>query len=313
MSKACNCNAGLSNTGTGCTPFWNVAVKMIVVPYYDQDGNQNKITLTDTLDAAYFTALLNQADTSLRWLPLPSMLNVEDTRAESLMETFENGSMMMVQQGARSFKAIIAGRDATPQLLGNLETFRCVPFGVYGVDKQGNLIGSIGTQDLSDITELYPIRIDENSWDPTFVKPTDKTVQKINLGFYFNMDEQDSALRMIEASEIGTNLLTIKGLIDVFPVYTNISQTSFTVGLRTYYGTLLNPVRVEGLISTDFALYNVTDTASVTISTCTEISDGVYTITYTSQTAGDELKLTPTLNGYDFSQVVANHIDIPLT
>ena len=313
MSKACNCNAGLSNTGTGCTPFWNVAVKMIVVPYYDQDGNQNKITLTDTLDAAYFTALLNQADTSLRWLPLPSMLNVEDTRAESLMETFENGSMMMVQQGARSFKAIIAGRDATPQLLGNLETFRCVPFGVYGVDKQGNLIGSIGTQDLSDITELYPIRIDENSWDPTFVKPTDKTVQKINLGFYFHMDEQDSALRMIEASEIGTNLLTIKGLIDVFPVYTNISQTSFTVGLRTYYGTLLNPVRVEGLISTDFALYNVTDTASVTISTCTEISDGVYTITYTSQTAGDELKLTPTLNGYDFSQVVANHIDIPLT
>ena len=313
MSKACNCNAGLSNTGTGCTPFWNVAVKMIVVPYYDQDGNQNKITLSDTLNAAYFTALLNQADTSLRWLPLPSMLNVEDTRAESLMETFENGSMMMVQQGARSFKAIIAGRDATPQLLGNLETFRCVPFGVYGVDKQGNLIGSIGTQDLSDITELYPIRIDENSWDPTFVKPTDKTVQKINLGFYFHMDEQDSALRMIEASEIGTNLLTIKGLIDVFPVYTNISQTSFTVDLRTYYGTLLNPVRVEGLVITDFTLYNVTDTASVNISTCTETSDGVYTITYTSQTAGDELKLTPTLNGYDFSQVVANHIDIPLT
>jgi hypothetical protein len=313
MAKACACNAGLSNTGTGCSPFWQVAVKLIVVPYYDSDGNQNSIDLTDTLNQAYFTALINQADTSLRWLPLPSMLNVEDTRAESLMETFENGSMMFVQQGARSFKSIVAGRGATPQLLGNLGTFRCVPFGVYGIDKQGNIIGSIGTQDPCDITLLYPIRIDENSWDPTWIKPTDKTAQKINIAFYFHMDEDDASLRMITADEHNANLLTVNGLLDVCSEYSNLELTSFTVTLNTYFGTLLNPVRVEGLVITDFALYNVTDSASVTISTLTETSDGVYDLTFAAQTGLDELRLTPTQTGYDFAAVVANTIDLPAT
>jgi len=313
MANACACNAGLSNTGTGCSPFWQVAVKLIVVPYYDADGAQNYINLSDTLNQAYFTALINEADTTLRWLPMPSMLNVEDTRSESLMETFENGSMMFVQQGSRSFKAIVAGRDATPQLLGNLNSFRCVPFGVFGVDKQGNLIGSIGTQDNCDIVNIYPIRVDENSWDPTWTKPTDKTVQKINMGFYFHMDEDDSSLRMITAAEHGANLLTVKGLIDVCSEYSNLELTSFTVTLNTYFGTVLNPVRVEGLIALDFALYNVTDSLSVTVLTSTETSDGVYDITYAAQTGLDVLRLTPTLAGYDFAQVVANTIALPAT
>jgi hypothetical protein len=64
-------------------------------------------------------------------------------------------------------------------------------------------------------------------------------------------------------------------------------------------------------VAGDFALYNVDDSLAVTILTSTESPAGSYTITYAAQGSGEDLRLTPTKNGYDFSAVVTNLISIP--
>ncbi|WP_196302365.1 hypothetical protein, partial [Streptococcus pneumoniae] len=62
---------------------------------------------------------------------------------------------------------------------------------------------------------------------------------------------------------------------------------------------------LSGLVAGDFALYNVTDSAAVTVGSVAESPDGTYLITFAAQTANDVLRITPTKAGYDFSAVVA--------
>ena len=310
--KACPCNAGLSNSGTACTPIGKVAAQLIIVPLFGSDGTRNGITLTDTIDDTYISDRINDTDKTKRWYPLPVLKNVADDRAEPLTETFEDGSKIPIQQGVRSFSGLVVD-NSSPQLLGALESYSCFDFGVLVLDTDGNIIGTIGTQEECDITTLYPIRVDKGSWNPLFVKASDKLSQKIKVMFDFYRTEQDSALRMITAAEMTADTTALTGLVDVCAEYSAEDNTTFTATLKTFFGTPKSPVLVEGLIAADFALYNVTDSLAVTISTVTETSAGVYVFTFPSQTNADELRLTPTKTGYDFALVVANHIQMPLT
>jgi hypothetical protein len=312
--EACDCNASLANTGVDCTPILEIADKLIAVPLKDSTGARNSIDLTQTLNAAFWTGKVNDTDPTQRWYPLPSMKNANDERAESIKETFEDNSTAFIQQGVRAFSAVVVD-DGTQILQGKLETFRCQDFGFYVVDINGNLIGSLGNgQDGCEPSYLYPIAVDRGSFDPRFMKKTNNSAQKVMLSFNWKMTEQDKNLRMITATEAGYDLSSLTGLRDVCAVISDIDNTEFTVDLRvTGFGTLLNPVRVEGLVAGDFTLYNVTDAASVSVSTATETSDGIYTITFASQTNGDVLRLTPTLSGYDFTSVIAEEIQMPLT
>ena len=281
---------------------------MIFVPLYDGDGNLNKITLTDVLNAAYFTALVNQADKTKRWYPMPEMVNVTDVRGNSTIETFENMSKVFIQQGVRDFKALFV--QAPQQLLAALQSYRCDELGVYFVDICNNLIGTLGTdQDACDPSYLYPIRVDQNSIDPIFVKMTDKLSQKIEINFSFHMDENDSDLRVITQEEAGTNLTNLSGLLDICADYASIHTTGVTATLKVVgYGTPITPLTDKGLVAADFALYNVTDSASVTVVSAVETpaNSGIYVITHAAQTIGDEMRLTPTKTGRDYSLVVAN-------
>lgn len=312
MAQACDCNATLQNTGTDCTPVIQTTSQLIFVSYYDADGNQTYLDLSDTFNTAYFTALINNADPLLRWRPLGKFKNIEETRAESKTEEFTDGSKQFIQQGIRSFMGVIP--KAPQQLLAPIEGMRCAEVGVYLVDNSGNLIGTIGEQDNCDPAFLYPIRIDKESIDAIFIKQTPDIGQKISVSFNFDITEQDSKLRMVTQAELNADLNSVRGLRDVCSVISGIDVTEFTAELRvTGYGTPRNPVLMEGLVITDFSLYNTTDAAAVTISTLTETSPGVYVFTFASQTAGDILELTPVKNGYDFAAVVANTIQIPLT
>lgn len=310
--RACDCNASLGNTGNPCTTIFDITHIPIAVPLKDSTGARNKITLSDTLDEAYFTARINDTDPTQRWYPLPGLKNVTDERGEPTLETFEDNSTAFIQQGVRTFNAFIV--DGSPYLLGQMETFPCQDFGFYLIDISGNLIGSLGNgQDECDPTYLYPIKVDRQSFVPTFRKKTNTLSQGIMFKFNWDMTEQDRNLRMITASEAGYDLTLLTGLYNVCAVFSSITQTSFVVELRTMGGgTVINPTLVEGLVIGDFALYNETDSAAVSISTVTE-SNGVYTFTFPSQTLGDVLQLTPTKSGYDFTEVVEEDIQIPLT
>lgn len=273
----CNCNVGLSNTGRpGCVPLQSVTSKLIMVPLAANDGTLNGIDLAAALPT--WSDLINEADASKRWFPIPEFENVELPKADSQFEEANSGRMAFLRQGKRSFAGELWSDDSTPTLLGKLSAGRCVQFGVYIVDVNGNLIGSKSNG------FLYPIPVDEQSWDPKFMFATDSTVQKIMLGFDFYRLFDESTMYMITASEAGINFNDLTGLIDVnLTVDSQVTTVSVTVLAAFDYGTALNPIIFQGATnSADWSIYNVTTSTLIGVpSGVTEAPAGTYTVDYT--------------------------------
>jgi len=288
-----------------------VVEKFIEVSFFKADGTINEIDLSDTFNLAYFTALVNNADETLRWYPLPFVKNMIDERADSDFESFDDKTRIERQVGIRSVKTIITtlGNNAgavSPQMVGKINDKKCKVSGLFGITKSKQLVGEMINDGF-----LAPIRIDNGSLMAILVKTGSGAItQKINLGFDWHIDVQDERLRTLEADEMTTDISLLNGLLDVTSVYSAIGQTSFKATLKTIFGTFVNPLLVEGLVAGDMALYNVTDSANVTITSAVEAPDGTYTISYASQTVADVLRLTITKDGFDFTAVTANTITI---
>jgi hypothetical protein len=288
-----------------------VVEKFIEVSYFKEDGTINEIDLSDTFNLAYFTALVNNADETLRWYPLPFVKNMVDERADSDFETFDDKTKIERQVGIRSVKTMITtlGNNAgavSPQMVGKINDKKCKVSGLFGITKSKQLVGEMINDGF-----LAPIRIDNGSISAKLIKTGSGAVtQKIDLSFDWHIDVQDERLRTLEADEMSTDISLLNGLLDVTSTYTAIGQTSFKATLKTIYGSYLTPVLVEGLLAADMALYNVTDSASVTITSIAESPDGTYQINYASQTVADVLRLTITKDGYNFAAVTTNTITV---
>ena len=305
------CSLTVANTGFGCTPIMEVVEKFIEVSYFKEDGTINEIDLTDTFNLAYFTALVNNADETLRWYPLPFVKNMVDERADSDFESFDDKTKIERQVGIRSVKTMITtlGNNAgavSPQMVGKINDKKCKVSGLFGITKSKQLVGEMINDGF-----LAPIRIDNGSISAKLIKTgSGATTQKIDLSFDWHIDVQDERLRTLEADEMSTDISLLNGLLDVTSTYSAIGQTSFKATLKTQYGSYLNPVLVEGLVAGDMALYNVTDSANVTITSVVESPDGTYLISFASQTVADVLRLTITKDGYDFTAVTAATITV---
>ena len=302
----CKCNVGLGNTGTPtCQPIANVAKKLIIIPTYDDAGVRNSIDLTATLDQAYFTAAVNNTDSSQRWFPLVNMENITNERADSIFETAASGRNALIREGFKAF----AGEmwNQSPAFLGKVKEARCTDISAFVIDNDGNIIGSETVAGF-----LYPIRINKASWDAKLVETTDTTVQKVSLGFEWHEDAKDEDIRMITSDEYTGDVVDMRGLLDITAVYTNITTTGFTATLSTIYGSPISLIKDKGLIITDFALAELTPTpGAIVITSVTESADGVYDFVIPSQTSADVLELTPSKDGRDYTAVVANTILIP--
>lgn len=289
----CNCNAGLGNTGRpGCVPIQSVTSKLIMVPLTANDGTLNGIDLSAPLPT--WNSLVNETDESKRWFPLPAFENVELPKAESQFEEANSGRMAFLREGKRSFSGELWGEDSTPTLLGKMKAGRCVNFGVYVVDVTGNLIGSkVGGY-------LYPIPVDNQSWNPTFMFATDSTVQKIMLTFDFDRLFDDSTMYMITATEAGLDFNTLSGLIDVnLVVASQVANTSVTLDATFDYGTALNPILLQGVTGlTDWSIYDVTN--QVAFGNPTGVSEspaGTYTLLKVFVT-GDDYTVSVVKDGF---------------
>lgn len=291
MSLGCKCDLGLSNTGKpNCVTLQSVTSKLVLVPLKDSTGAKNYLDLATTINEATFTALINQADSSKRWFPLGLFENVEMAKADSTFEEAPSGRKVFIKQGKRSFAGELW--NETPQLLGKIQDNRCVDFGVYVVDVNGNLIGSkVGTK-------LYPIPVDNESFEAKLMFATDSTAQKVMVAFDFYRLFDESTLWLVTADEASLDFNNLEGLLDVNMAFASITATGAVATLTLDYGTAINPIKVKGLVKADLALYNVTSSSSVTITTATENADGVYTLVFPSQTSASTLRLSLVKNGY---------------
>jgi len=262
-----------------------------MVPLFGADGTANFLDLTSPLPT--WADLINEVDATKRWFPLPNFENVEMPKADSQFEEANSGRMVFLRQGKRSFAGELWADDSTPTLLGKLQNNRCVDFGVYIVDINGNLVGSkVGT-------DLYPIAVDNPSFNPTFTFATDSTTQKIMLGFDFDRLFDESTMYMITPTEAGINFNDLTGLIDVNLTATTIAAGSLTFTAALDYGTALNPITYSGALSVDWTL--TANGVAVTPLTVTESLStiGEYVATYTTGAPGDAMILSVSKSGFD--------------
>jgi hypothetical protein len=263
---------------------------MVMVAITANDGTLNGIDLNAPLPS--FTALINEPDASKRWFPLPKFENVELPKADSQFEEASSGRMVFLRQGKRSFTGELWAEDSSPTLLGKMQNNRCVEFGVYIIDVNGNLVGS------QQGGFLRPIPVDNPSFNPTYTFATDATVSKIMVAFDFNRLFDESTMYMITPTEAGINFNDLTGLIDVNFLNSIITSTSITFDAKLDYGTAINKILFKGAVSADFLLTNNTTVATVA-TTVVENSDGNYTVSFIAQTTGDSLTLSIAKTGYD--------------
>lgn len=289
----CNCNAGLSNTGRpNCLPIQSVTSKLIMVPLVANDGTLNFIDLLSPLPT--WNDLINEVDASKRWFPTPIFENVELPKADSQFEEANSGRMVFLRQGKRSFSGELWAEDSSPTLLSKLQNNRCVDFGVYIVDVNGNLIGSkVGTG-------LYPIPVDNPSFDPKYMFATDSTTSKIMVAFDFDRLFDEGTMYMVTPTEAGINFNDLNGLIDVNLILSSNLSGQVQFNANFDYGTALNPILYQGATApSDWNLYDVSTSTTITPLAVTESAPGTYLITYTTPGVGDTLILSVSKDGYD--------------
>ena len=296
--KGCACNAGISNTGRpNCVPLFSITSSMIIVPLTANDGTKNRIDLNAPIPV--WSTLINEPDASKRWFPLPAFENVELPKADSQFEEANSGRMAFLRQGKRSFSGELWSEDSTPTFLGKLEKTRCVDFGVYFIDVNGNLIGS----EVDGY--LYPIAVDSPSWNPTFMFATDSTVQKIMLAFDVNRLFDESTMYMITGDEAGVDFTTLDGLVDVvLTVVGTVGQALTTLNAEFCYGTAFNKIDYVG--ATNPTDWSITDGVTIFApDAVTETADGVYVLDYTTQGFGAGVPLTFNVSRVGFIGEVA--------
>lgn len=288
MALGCNCNLGLSNTGKpGCLPIQSVTSGLIMVPLQAADGTANFIDLTTALPT--WSDLINEADASKRWFPLQGFENVELPKADTVFEEANSGRMAYIRQGKRSFSGELWGE--TPTFYGKLQNNRCVDFGVYIVDVNGNLIGSkVGDG-------LYPIPVDNQSFNPTYMFATDTTTSKVMVAFDFDRLFDESTMYMITPTEAGQNFNDLSGLLDVNFTNNVVTANDLTSELVLDYGTALNPIQFTGALAADFEM--TVNGVVTALGGVTETSPSVYEFDFTgSVTTGNAVVISIVKAGY---------------
>jgi hypothetical protein len=281
-----------------------VAANFILVPLIANDGTFNYIDPSATLNDAYFTALINEADDSKRWYPTGKLKNVTTDRADPILETFEDGSSVFIRDGIRNFTAMII--KGSFELAKQFNANRCSTFGIFIVDLDGNILGTTKSSD----NYLYPISVDAATFYAKPVFTTDTTIQKIMLSGQWDVLQKDDDLRMISASSItAANIVNLKGLMNVYATIISTSTTEMILDLFAKVGNIVTNYKIEGLVTADFVssdtgstskMYNITDASDVTVTAAESTTiDGRYTLTYTAQTVADVLQPLIKKNGLD--------------
>lgn len=287
----CNCNLGIGNTGVpGCVSLFDITRSGFFMYTYASDGTRNSIALGDVVDGAYITARINDPDPSKRWYPTLKLSMVEDVRADPQTQDID-GVAYITKEGIRTFKA--QGIRQSHVYMAKIKGIECGQISVFCGDAQNRLSGRVS----EDGTEFYPHMIEQGTAHVTFVKPTSTTAQSVNIAWTYSELERDEDLDLYETTADFAGIAATGGLLDAYAAVSAISTTGFAAKITHEYGTANNPGTVRGLKLADFSLYNVTDAASVAITSVTETPAGNYVFVIPAQTSADQLRLTAVKKG----------------
>jgi hypothetical protein len=275
------------NTGAGLCPVApSVPTSTYVVPTYDSTGALNVINCnTETINDAYIAAKINEPDPSKRWYPITKLENVVVEKADTAVETAPSGTIKKIREGIRSMTA--EKWDTGLEYAGRLSSANCSAFSVFVIDDCSRPVGYSVNEGI-----LRPLPVIGDSWDAIFQLATDTTGFKVNISFQFDRSISEATWRMIEDDLILTNLNNVDGLVDVKgDGLTSVTATTFTIDVLAITGNTKS-TPVEGKVTADFELTNLTTGATITITSATETSAGTYDFVIPSQTSAHVLSLS---------------------
>lgn len=294
----CECNIGFGNTGkASCEPIQDITKKLFFVNTFDSNGLRNSIPTGTVVDNDYLNERLNDTDKSKRWYPSRPLVAVTDERAEPQTEDIE-GIAYVIDDGVRTFSGQSVKTDSV--YLGKISQGKCGDFSVFVVDASNRLVGEIS----SDLTELYPLRLEEGTFWTLLVKPTNSTIQKTSINFIYSTLLKDEDLRLFSTT---ADLKDAVGLLDVFAENSAIALTGFVAKLTLDYGYANGLLAVEGWGVSDFVLTNQTTNTPVVIASVTESPAGTYEFVYPTVASGDVLVLTqanPAKDGFELASTI---------
>lgn len=298
-----DCGTGFGNTGTypACTGFKAIR-GCIVVPTTATDGTPNVIPQGTVIDDAYLAERLNDVDPSKRWYPLGGTEAATSVREDPTYFTNPSGALEFVKQGIRKLEFQL--RQKGSEFLGQIKPCSCDQLSFFAIDIDGNIRGLISQ---IPATDFYPTPIQPASFYASLVDATETEPEHLAVQFQYQLNVDDSLLRLYPSQLIQTQLLNAVGLIDAFVAFSNMTTTGFKAALTTLYSNGTNKYNVTGLLVGAFALYDVTASAAITITSVVESApgSGIYTFVIPTTATGHVLKLTPTSAGFDFKNVIA--------
>jgi hypothetical protein len=302
----CKCGDAGGNLGVkNCYEAFGIGVGIFLMQTFKADGTRNSIPAITDVDDAFITAKLNNVDLAQRWYPLQNIKAIESERADDVTEEAPDGSITIIKEGVRPYAFYVLRGGAV--LKKNIAKSRCKDYSFFIITKDNQLIG----MDKTAGTELFPIRIEPSTLSSKLVLATDTTAEKVSVNFQFDQREDDGDLAAMDVND-DAELSGYNGLLDIkSTVVGTPTTTGFVIDLNDYFGPLNGKGKLTGLVAADFVLYNVTDSSVIVITSVTEATAGRYTFVIPAQTSGDELRLTPTKDGYDFSAVITNLVEIP--
>lgn len=304
MSYSCDCTEGVKNFGQpGCVGTLERAQKFGFIRTKANDGTTNKIVAGDTLDQAYFDALINNADKSKRLVVSPVMNQMNDSRAEyNTMDV--DGFTITTSEGVRTVTfSIIDG--AHPRIAAAYNSMACQNMSFY-VFSTTDQIGGNG----SVAGELRPFRIKPKTMRAIYNPPSkvNETPPMVSVSFAISELENDGDIAYIPygdgANDVQIIVNDLTGLIDVdLQAATNITTTGFKVVANLLYGNQLAPDRFKGGVLADFTLAEISPTpGAITITSVTEgtgANEGQYTFVIPTASSADVLRLTFSKDGYE--------------
>lgn len=285
-TKCVTCSGYIANTGlpSGDKPFGRI-VGMYFVPILADDGTANYLDLTQPSIDAELLGKINNPDPSKRWYPMLNLNNVAPSQEDAVYEVDDAGNRFKIRDGLQtmSYQFWNVSHNYFRQVAA-----ACVNFGIVLIDECGNLLGELDSAN----GRIYPRAVNENSFNGVYSHATATETSKVSISFDYKLTTSDADQYMLGASAFTTvSPLYLNGMVDLDIVRTGGSAGSVDVTIKTPFGTILDPIWWLGGSTANMTIIN--HTAATTIVPTTVVgNNGLYTITFTAQTTGDDLSVS---------------------
>lgn len=294
MSENCVCGIGLSNLGTpDCIKQVGRPHKFIFNETKDSTGVFNKIASADVVNQLYVDGLIEELDLSKRWYLSPVVKNFLSTKADSVYQTFDDGTRSFLREGLRTFEGMFDKADST--FLKYLNSVNCANSSFYIITDNGNILGY--TKD--DSGDVYPIPVS------LLVNILNLKTGDANQNVSFSLDIPLTVIdsQIATVYDIDADLVDAEGLIQLKAVASTPVALGYTLQLNNG-GAFGSTIGYTGLTVIDLVAYNVTtDSPAVVASVTATATAGEFLLTFTGAVATDVIRVSEsaTLTGAGFS------------